>query len=89
MKVEAIYDHGKLSFLHPVSLREEPVRVIVEFPEDAVFSADSAFELDEHSRALVARLDAIRNAPVATGDDDDISDKAAERLSAFALRGDI
>ena len=44
--------------------------------------------LDDHSRALVAALDAIRNAPLPAEAIDDISPKAAERLAAFALRKD-
>lgn len=88
MRIEAVYDHGRLSFLQPVSLRQEPVRVMVEIPEDALSTTESTIQLDEHSRALVAALDAIRNAPFPTEATDDISPKAAERLAAFAMRKD-
>lgn len=88
MRIEAVYDHGRLSFLQPVILREERVRVIVEIPEDAILTTDSTPPLDDHSRALVAALDAIRNAPLPAEAIDDISPKAAERLAAFALRKD-
>ena len=88
MRIEAVYDHGRLSFLQPVSLREERIRVIVEIPEDAIFPTNSTPPLDDHSRALVAALDAIRNAPMSADATDDISPAAAERLAAFALRKD-
>ncbi len=88
MRIEAVYDHGRLSFLQPVSLRDERVRVIVEIPDDAIFTTDLTPQLDERSRALVAALDAIRNAPWPAEAIDDISPKAAERLAAFALRKD-
>ncbi len=89
MKVEAVYEHGRLRFLQPVALREEQVRVMVEIPEDALERQDPYAGLDEHSRALVAALDAIRNAPLPDGEVDDISPKAAERLAAFALQRDV
>ena len=89
MRIEAVYEHGRLSFLQPVSLREERVRVIVEIPDDAIFTTDLTPQLDERSRALVAALDAIRNAPWPAEAIDDISPKAAERLAAFALRKDV
>lgn len=89
MKVEAVYEHGRLRFLQPVILRDEQVRVVVEIPEDAIDQHDPYAGLDERSRALIAALDAIRNAPLPENEVDDISPKAAERLAAFALRRDV
>ncbi len=88
MRIEAVYDHGRLSFLQPVSLREERIRVIVEIPEDAIFTTDSTPPLDDHSRALVAALDAIRNAPIPTEQDDQPSTKL-DRLDAFGRFKDV
>lgn len=40
MNIEAIYDHGKLSFVTPTRLKHEKIRVIVTVPDDEVEAQD-------------------------------------------------
>lgn len=89
MKVEAVYEGGQLRFLKPVTLREARVKVVVEIPDEAISNSDPYAGLDEETLAMVAALDAIRNAPLPVDDGDEVSEKVAQRFAAFALRKDI
>jgi predicted DNA-binding antitoxin AbrB/MazE fold protein len=90
MKVEAVYEGGRLQFLKPVALRAARVTVVVEIPDEAVAKSDPYAGLDEKTLAMVAELDAIRNAPPPVVEaDDEVSEKIAQRFAAFALRKDI
>lgn len=72
MQVEAIYNSGKLEFVQPLQLRHQRFRVVVTVPDheielaepqDASPSSLSA-ELVERAQAKLARLEAIKNAPM-------------------------
>lgn len=91
MKVEALYAGGRLQFLKPVALRDARVKVVVEIPDDAVATSDLYAGLDQETLAMIAALDAIRNAPIPAdyADADEVSEKIAPRFAAFALRKDI
>lgn len=91
MKVEALYEGGRLQFLKPVALRDARVKVVVEIPDDAVATSDLYAGLDQETLAMIAALDAIRNAPIPAddADADEVSEKIAPRFAAFALRKDI
>lgn len=94
MRVEAIYDKGRLEFLAPIRFIQERFQVRVEVPKQVIdqqSAPDADHEdLDDYARDLVARLDAIRNAPPPP---DELlprfSQKQQERLQAFALRDEI
>lgn len=89
MQVEAIYDHGQLSFVAPLKLRRQPLRVIVEIPESAIDAPPATEALDAYAADLVARLDAIRHAPLPPdADQPPLTAKQIERFDAFALRED-
>ncbi|MCF7979371.1 MAG: hypothetical protein K9L82_15440 [Chromatiaceae bacterium] len=101
MQVEAIYRQGRLEFLTPLRLKQGPLRVIVEVPDEAL---DAAIRTEvstgglagnlpsavvAHARAKREMLDAIRNAPPPPDDElPAMSDKQCERLEALALRED-
>lgn len=90
MQVEAIYDHGRLSFVSPVKLRHQRLPVVVEIPESEIDDQPVVEEqLDPEVTALVARLDAIRNAPLPPDADlPPVTPKQIERYEAFLLRED-
>ena len=89
MQVEAIYDHGQLSFVSPLKLRRQQLRVIVEIPESEIDAPPATEALDAYTADLVARLDAIRHAPLPPdGDQPPLTPKQIERFDAFALRED-
>jgi len=94
MRVEAIYDKGRLEFLTPIRLIQERFQVCVEIPKQVIDqkSAPDADQgdLDDYARHLVARLDAIRNAPPPPDETlPHFSQKHQERVEAFALRDEI
>jgi hypothetical protein len=79
MQIEAIYCQGRLDFLTPLRLKQGPLRVVVEVPDEAIDEAidgtlDTAMstgglavnlpsEVVARARATREMLDAIRNAP--------------------------
>lgn len=94
MKVEALYDHGRLKFIHPLQLRHERLRLIVEVPDqELVTPAPATYNLPPevlaHAQAMRDKLDAIRNAPPPPDDElPELTEKQQERIAAFALRED-
>lgn len=89
MQIEAIYDHGQLSFVSPLKLRHQRLRVVVDIPESEIAVPPATETLDAYAADLVARLDAIRNAPLPPdADQPPLTPKQIERFDAFALRED-
>lgn len=93
MRLEAIYDNGRLRFLSPVRFARERFRVAVEIPDQELLHPSvletELEELDEYTREMLAQLDAIRDAPLPPDADlPPLSEKQIERHEAFALRED-
>lgn len=93
MKIEAIYEHGRLAFARPVQFKHERVRLLVEVADDEVADLPQPLnvspEIAEKAEAMRARLAQIRAAPYPPDDElPPLSAKAAERMAAFALRED-
>jgi len=94
MRVEALYDHGRLEFIDPLQLRHERLRLIVEVPDaDLVSSTPVTYHLPPEvlaqAQAMRDRLDAIRHALLPPDDElPELTAKQRERIEAFALRED-
>ena len=94
MRVEALYDHGRLEFIRPLQLKHECLRLIVEMPDEALVTPMSATcnlpsEVLAQAQAMRDRLDAIRDAPFPPDDElPELTAKQRERIEAFALRED-
>jgi len=91
MRIEAIYENGRLELAQPIRLRHARVRLVVEIPDAEVLPrvATSDDSLDDYARALEAELDAIRNAPIPPdADQPPLTAKQVERFDAFLLRED-
>ena len=90
MKLEAIYDKGRLEFTHPIQFVRDRLRVVVEVPDQEVVAPqDKAPEasMGRYAQALQARLDAIRNAPLPPDDElPEFTEKQRSRIEVFALR---
>ena len=84
MKVNAKYENGRLSFHSPLTLRHASVEVVVDIPDSEIESV----QFDEVTMRMVEKLDAIRNAPLPTEQDDQPSTKL-DRLDAFARFRDV
>jgi len=80
MKIKAIYEDGRLSFSAPLRFKHARVEVEVEIPDVEIEST----ELDDVSKRLVERLDAIRNAPI-PAERSEVPSSKLDRLDAFAL----
>jgi len=94
MKIEAtLDDKGHLEFAHPLRLRHPRVRVQVTVPDEEIENSapfDAPPEVVERARAMLARMDAIKNAPVSPEEQTaELSEKQQERIKAFALRDEI
>ena len=98
MKVEAIYENGKLEFVQPLRFKHERVRLVVIVPDhevEEVLPSDRNLsnlpaDVVERAKTMRARMDAIRNAPVPADEKlPELTDKQLERLVAFALRHEI
>lgn len=98
MQVEAIYNSGKLEFVQPLQLRHQRFRVVVTVPDhevdlpepqDARPSSLPA-DLVERAKANLARMEAIKNAPLAAAEEiPELTEKQLDRIEAAALRDEI
>ena len=92
MKLEAIYDKGRLEFIQPVHFVRDRLRVVVEVPEQEMVKPQGkapAATLGGYARDLKTRLDAIRNGPLPPDDElPKLTEKQRSRIEAFALRED-
>lgn len=93
MQVEAIYDQGRLEFVHPLRLKHDRVRLVVTVPDEELEAAvpfDLPAEVLARAQALRQRLEAIRNAqPPSDEELPELTQRQVERLEAFALRDEI
>lgn len=94
MRIEAIYEQGKLEFMHPLQLKHERVKVIVDVPDHEVVFQGAPYELPPEvvamAKEMEERLDRIRNQPLSGADDlPALTDKQLERIEAFDLRDEV
>jgi len=98
MKVEAMYENGKLELVQPLRLKHERVRLVVTVPDHEVEEVQPSdlnlsnlpADVVERAKAVRARMDAIKNAPVPADEElPELTDEQLERLAAFALRDEI
>ncbi len=93
MKIEAIYDRGRLEFVRALRLKHDRVRVVVTVPDEEVESEPAPLELAQdvldRAQQMRARLDAVLNAPLPADEElPALTGKQQERIRAFALRED-
>lgn len=94
MQVEAIYNKGRLEFVHPIKLKHDHLRLVVLVPDDEVEAASTAFTLSPAMQAsaqvILDKFSAILNAPVLPEDElPKLSSKHRERMEAFELRAQM
>lgn len=98
MKIEAIYDRGKLEFPSYVQLRAQRFPVKVEIPDEAIdTSVDSLpeYTLADFPKAVqdeVSRMQQIRELVMATPIPSDLpeeTEKQKDRREAFELRAAV
>ena len=59
--MEALYDHGRLEFTPPIKLKNEPLRLMVEVPDESVLTTAEATPppVPQSSTGIRAEIDAI------------------------------
>lgn len=104
MKIEAIYDNGKLKFLSPLKFAHHRFTVKVDVPDSEVLmQSDTASHIEASQtphaglpaevQAIAERmkddLQRLRNAPLPPDDElPPLTQKQLDRMAAFALRED-
>jgi predicted DNA-binding antitoxin AbrB/MazE fold protein len=92
MNVQAIWENGVLRPLQPLYLKHPLITIQVpdeevEFPANTY---DLPPEVIERAKAMLARMEAIRNAPLPPDDElPELTEKQLERIEAFELRDEI
>ncbi len=91
MRIDAIYDHGRLEFTPPLQLKHDRVRIVVEVPDDEIVDTNDSNimspDLRRQARAVLSRFEAIRNAPPPPGNEPpELTQKQLERIEAFEMR---
>lgn len=94
MKIEAtLDDKGHLELARPLRLRHPWVRVEITVPDEEIegpLPVDAPEKIVEGARAMLARMEAIKNAPLSPDEEpDELSEEQRERMEAFALRDEI
>ena len=75
MLAEAWYDNGKIELTGNHRINEPPPQL----PEDVLAPA----------KEMLAKLDAVRNAPLPACNDDELTEKQLARMEAFELRAQM
>ena len=95
MQVEAIYDRGTLEFVHPLQLKHDRLRLVVEVPDEELLATPSnpynlAPEVLAQAQAMLDKYAAILNAPLPQNADlPELSPEYQDRLEAIDLRAEI
>ena len=94
MQIEAIYDHGRLEFIHPIQFKHGRLNLVVNVPDEEIVTEPNLYNLPQEvidqAKALLARMDAIRNAPLPPDNDlPELTPKQLERIDAFELRAQM
>lgn len=90
MQVEAIYDRGSLTFVEPLKLKHDHLRLVVTVPDDEIDTMHNPYDLPpevlERAQAMLKKFDAIRNAPLPPDDDlPELSPEYEDRIAAIEL----
>ncbi len=95
MQVEAIYNRGTLEFVHPMTLKHDHLRLVVEVPDDEIVTHSTnplnlAPDVLAKAKAMLEKYAAILNAPLPRDDElSELSSEYQERLEAIAIRAQI
>ena len=94
MQVEAIYNQGRLEFVHPIKLKHDHLRLVVEVPDGEIDANPNPYNLSPEvlarAQATLESYQAILKAPFpADADLPELSAEYQERLEAIDLRGQL
>ncbi|MBV5341269.1 MAG: hypothetical protein J0665_17220 [Deltaproteobacteria bacterium] len=92
MLAEAYYDNGKIEFTRNYRFKHSRFKLSVQVPDEEVMN-ENPYNLPQEvlikSQAMLAKLDAIRNSPLPTGNDEEPTEKQLQRMEAFELRAQM
>jgi len=94
MQVEAIYSQGRIEFMQPLRLKHDPVRVLVNVPDDEIDSQTLQYDLPAETssqvQAMLEHYESILNAPLPPDSElPELGAEYQERLEAIDLRAQI
>jgi len=95
MQVEAIYNQGRLEFVHPIKLKHDHLRLVVEVPDDEFLTPPtSTYQLSPEqaaqAQAMLDKYQAILNAPMPPDDElPQLPVKFQDRMDAIELRAQL
>lgn len=92
MLAEAWYDNGKIELTGNHRFKHTRFKLRVVVPDEEIMN-ESPPQLPEDvlapAKEMLAKLDAIRNAPLPVGNDDELTEKQLQRMEAFELRAQM
>ena len=92
MLAEAYYHNGRIEFTRKLNFKHTYFKLSIVVPDEEVVN-DNPYNLPQElltqSNAMLAKLDAIRNAPLTNGNDDELTEKQLQRMKAFELRAQM
>lgn len=91
MNIQAIWENGVFRPLQSINIKHATLTIVV--PDEEIETGSNQYNLSpeviQRARAMRAKFDAIRNAPVPPDDElPDLTEKQLNRITAFALRED-
>jgi len=95
MEIEVIYDCGRLEFVHPLKLKHDHIRLVVEVPDEEIISTsyssyDFPSELLGQAQVMLSKLEAIRNASLLSDEElPELTPKQLQHIEAFELRAQL
>lgn len=92
MLAEAWYDNGKIELTGNHRFKHTRFKLRVVVPDEEIMNETPAHlsqDVLAPAKEMLARLDAIRNAPLPVGDDDELTEKQLQRMEAFELRAQM
>jgi hypothetical protein len=93
MLAEAYYNNGRIEFTQKLHFKHSRFKLSVEVPDEEIINenpADVPQEVLVQAQAMLAKLDAIRNAPLRPDNqDDELTERQRERIEAFELRSQM
>ena len=99
MQVEAIYDHGRLEFVHPLQLKHDHVRLVVVVPDEEIVDQAGAIQqlvsegipedVLKMAAEMAAQRDEILSQPFEDRQDGPLTEEQEQRMRAFAFRDQL
>ena len=92
MLAEAFYKDGKIELVQKYRFKHNQFRVSIDLPDEELIADKDVVipeEIATEAQALLAKYDAIRNAPLQADTIPELTEKQLQRIEAFELRAQL